>query len=141
MIDHTNINNIPNNDTLADMNATKAGFDALINSVILASIDDLGYDALQDEGTLDWLALTDVSIDALRHAIGTMPLKRNGAPDARPAMRRIMEGLDARKELADVVVQFDQVELDNVAEPTAAELLDIDFDDVLENVIWNIDGA
>jgi hypothetical protein len=140
MMDNTTTNNIPNNDTLADMNATKAGFDAFINSVILASIDDLGYNALQDEGTLDWLAVTDLSIDALRHAIGAMPIK-NSQPDARPAMRRIMESLDAKKELADVVVQFDQVELDNVAEPTAAELLDIDFDDVLENVIWNIDGA
>jgi len=93
--------------------------------VILESINDLGYDALVDEGTRDWIALTDLSIDALSHAIDAMPLKKNGTPDARPAMRRIMESLDARDiaiNMADVVVQFDQVPLADMDEPTIAEV-------------------
>jgi hypothetical protein len=103
----------------------RRGYDALINRVILESINDLGYDALVDEGTRDWIALTDLSIDALSHAIDAMPLKKNGTPDARPAMRRIMESLDARDiaiNMADVVVQFDQVPLADMDEPTIAEV-------------------
>ena len=112
--------------TKLDYNGMRHGYDALINRVILESINDLGYDALVDEGTLDWVGLTNLNIDALRHAIDAMPLKKNGTPDARPAMRRIMESLDAREELVDVVVKFDQVELDAIAEPTIAELAGVD---------------
>ena len=112
--------------TKLDYNGMRHGYDALINSVILASIDDLGYDALVDQGTLDWIGITNLSIDALKHAIDAMPLKKNGMPDARPAMRRIMESLDAREELVDVVVKFDQLPLDAIAEPTIAELADVD---------------
>ena len=136
MTDHTNINNIP---TTAD---TQAGYHALINCVILKSIDDLGYDALNDEGTLDWLGLTNITTEVLHHAIQAMPLKDDGTPNARPAMRRIMESLDAREETEEMVemeIQFDSPELDTVSEPTEAELLEIDFDEVLENVIWNLD--
>jgi len=105
------------------------GYDALINCVILDGINELGYDALNDEGVLDWVGITNLSIDALRHAIGAMPLKKNGMPDARPAMRRIMESLDARdtaEEMADVVVQFEQLPLDAIAEPTIAELAELE---------------
>ena len=111
--------------TNLDYNGMRRGYDALINRVILESINDLGYDALVDEGTRDWIALTDLSIDALSHAIDAMPLKKNGTPDARPAMRRIMESLDARDiaiDMADVVVQFDQVSLADMDEPTIAEV-------------------
>ena len=115
--------------TKLDYNGMRHGYDALINRVILESINDLGYDALNDEGTLDWVGLTNLSLDALRHAIGAMPLKKNGTPDARPAMRRIMESLDARDttvEMADVVVQFEQLPLDAIAEPTIAELAELE---------------
>ena len=111
--------------TNLDYNGMRRGYDALINRVILESINDLGYDALVDEGTRDWIALTDLSIDALSHAIDAMPLKKNGTPDARPAMRRIMESLDARDvaiNMADVVVQFEQIALADMPEPTIAEV-------------------
>ena len=128
--------------TSLDYNGMRRGYDALINSIILASIDDLGYESLVDEGTLDWVALTDLNTDVLRNAIATMPLKKNGMPDARPAMRRIMESLDAREstdEMVDVVVQFDSPELDTVSEPSDSELAQIESS--LENLEWNSDGA
>jgi len=109
----------------------RRGYDALINSVILSAVDDLGFDACNDEPTLWWIGLTDLKISALRHAISEMPLKKNGTPDARPAMRRIMESLDARDiaiNMADVVVQFDQVPLADMDEPTIAEVLAVEVD-------------
>ena len=136
---NNNTNNTNLEITNLDYNAMRRGFDALINSVILASIDDLGYDSLNDDGTLDWIALTDLNTDVLRNAIATMPLKKNGMPDARPAMRRIMESLDAREELVDVVVQFDSPELDTVSEPSDSELAQIESS--LDNLDWNSDGA
>ena len=134
-----NTNNTNLEITSLDYNGMRRGYDALINSVILASIDDLGYESLVDEGTLDWVALTDLNTDVLRNAIATMPLKKDGSPDARPAMRRIMESLDAREELVDVVVQFDSPELDTVSEPSDSELAQIESS--LENLEWNSDGA
>ena len=137
-----NTNNTNLEITSLDYNGMRRGYDALINSVILASIDDLGYESLVDEGTLDWVALTDLNTDVLRNAIATMPLKTNGMPDARPAMRRIMESLDAREstdEMVDVVVQFDSPELDTVSEPSDSELAQIESS--LENLEWNSDGA
>ena len=137
-----NTNNTNLEITSLDYNGMRRGYDALINSVILASIDDLGYESLVDEGTLDWGALTDLNTDVLRNAIATMPLKKNGMPDARPAMRRIMESLDAREstdEMVDVVVQFDSPELDTVSEPSDSELAQIESS--LENLEWNSDGA
>ena len=136
---NNNTNNTNLEITNLDYNAMRRGFDALINSGILASIDDLGYDSLNDDGTLDWIALTDLNTDVLRNAIATMPLKKDGSPDARPAMRRIMESLDAREELVDVVVQFDSPELDTVSEPSDSELAQIESS--LENLEWNSDGA
>ena len=137
-----NTNNTNLEITSLDYNGMRRGYDALINSVILASIDDLGYESLVDEGTLDWVALTDLNTDVLRNAIATMPLKKNGMPDARPAMRRIMESLDAREstdEMVDVVVQFDSPELDTVSEPSDSELAQSESS--LENLEWNSDGA
>ena len=134
-----NTNNTNLEITNLDYNAMRRGFDALINSVILKSIDDIGYDSLNDDGTLDWIALTDLNTDVLRNAIATMPLKKNGTPDARPAMRRIMESLDAREELVDVVVQFDSPELDTVSEPSDNELAQIEAS--LDNLEWNSDGV
>ena len=136
---NNNTNNTNLEITNLDYNAMRRGFDALINSVILASIDDLGYDSLNHDGTLDWIAMTDLNTDVLRNAIATMPLKKDGSPDARPAMRRIMESLDAREELVDVVVQFDSPELDTVSEPSDSELAQIESS--LDNLDWNSDGA
>ena len=137
--------------TKLDYNGMRHGYDALINSVILKAIDDLGYDALNDEPTLWWVGLTNTSLDALRHAIGTMPLNKYGKPDARPAMRRIMESLDARDaniEMADVVVQFDQVALADMPEPTIAEVhaVEVDVDAELKELSvelekWNDNWA
>ena len=135
----SNAKNSNNTDiTNLDYKSMRYGYDALINCIILGAIDDLGHDALHNKAALDWLTLTDVSIDALNHAIDAMPIK-NGKTDARPAMRRIMESLDARENMADVVVQFDQVELDDVTEPTAGELLEIDWDAELENITWEME--
>ena len=125
--------------TKLDYNGMRHGYDALINSVILKSINDLGYDALNDEPTLWWVGLTNTSLDSLRHAIGTMPINKYGKPDARPAMRRIMESLDARDaniEMADVVVQFDQVALADMPEPTIAEVeaVEVDVDTELKEL-------
>ena len=114
-----------------DYNGMRRGYDALINSVILSAVNDLGYDACDDEQTLFWVGLTDLKVSALRHAISEMPLKKNGTPDARPAMRRIMESLDARDiaiDMADVVVQFDQVSLADMPEPTIAEVEAVEVD-------------
>tara|TARA_R110002020_G_scaffold31538_1_gene98198 strand:+ start:2167 stop:2571 length:405 start_codon:yes stop_codon:yes gene_type:complete len=123
-----------------DAGAGRLGYHSLINAVILASIDDLGYDALSDEGTLDWInAPEDVhyNVETIRNAIEHMPLKKNGMPDARPAMRRVMETLDARNigtDVAEVEVHFDQVDLDNIAEPTDGELGELE--DELANMTW-----
>ena len=137
--------------TKLDYNGMRHGYDALINSVILKAIDDLGYDALNDEPTLWWVGLTNTSLDALKNAIGTMPLNKYGKPDARPAMRRIMESLDARDaniEMADVVVQFDQVALADMPEPTIAEVhaVEVDVDAELKELSvelekWNDNWA
>jgi hypothetical protein len=122
-----------------DYNGMRRGYDALINSVILSAVDDLGYDVCDDEQTLFWVGLTDLKISALRHAISEMPLKKNGKPDARPAMRRIMESLDARDiaiDMADVVVQFDQIALADMPEPTIAEVeaVEVDVDAELQEL-------
>jgi len=127
--------NTINIDSILDYKGIKAGYDALINSVILASIDDLGYDALNDEGTLWWIDLTDLNTNVLHHAISEMPLKKNGKPDARPAMRRIMESLDAKK-LVDVEIHFEQVVLDDMPDPSNAELLELELENDLENMTW-----
>lgn len=126
--------NIINIDSILDYKALRNGYEALINCVILASIQDLGRDALQDEGTLAWIALTDLNADVLHHAIDAMPIK-NGKPDARPAMRHIMESLDAKK-LVDVEVHFEQVALEDMSDPSNVELLELELENDLENMTW-----
>jgi len=117
------------------------GFTSLIARVILESINDLGVDALEDEGTRYWIdEATDVNVEALRVAIGNMPTK-NGKVDAKPAIRHIMEQLDAReqveRDMVDVEIQFDQVPLSEVEEPTIAELAKIE--PVAELLEWDDD--
>ena len=128
------------NTNTVDAVVGRLGYHSLINAIILASIDDLGYDALSDEGTLDWINEpedTNYNVNAIRKWIEHMPLKKNGTIDARPAMRRVMEGLDARNigiEFAEVEVHFDQVDLDSIAEPTVGELSELENE--LKNVTW-----
>jgi len=131
---------LTDNTNTVDAVVGRLGYHSLINAIILASIDDLGYDALSDEGTLDWINEpedTNYNVNAIRKWIEHMPLKKNGMIDARPAMRRVMEGLDARNigiEFAEVEVHFDQVDLDSIAEPTVGELSELENE--LKNVTW-----
>ena len=74
----------------------KFNYDMLANAIILHAIDDLGYDALDDEGVNHWADAFHIDTNIIRHGIEAMPLKKNGMPDAKPAIRRIMETLDAR---------------------------------------------
>ena len=122
--------------------AGRLGHHSLINSIILAAIDDLGFDALSDEGVLDWIiepADTDYNVDNIRKWIDHMPLKKNGMPDARPALRRVMEGLDARNMTVteEVEIHFDQVELNNMPEPTEGDLAGLETE--LDNMTWEIE--
>ena len=117
------------------------GYTSLIARVILESINDLGIDAIEDEGTRYWIdEATDVNIEALRIAIGNMPTK-NGKTDAKPAIRHIMEQLDAReqveRDLVDIEIQFEQVPLSEIEEPTIAELAKIE--PVAELLEWDDD--
>ena len=128
-----------NTDTV-DAGIGRLGYHSLINAIILASIDDLGNEALSDEGTLDWINEPEdvhYNVETIREAIAHMPLKKNGMPDARPAMRRVMEGLDARDigiDVAEVEVHFDQVNLDDISEPTEGELGELENE--LANITW-----
>ena len=128
-----------NTDTV-DAGIGRLGYHSLINAIILASIDDLGYDALVDEGTLDWINEpedTNYNVESIQKWIAHMPLKKNGTPDARPAMRRVMEGLDARDigiDVAEVEVHFDQVNLEDISEPTEGELGELENE--LANMTW-----
>lgn len=102
------------------------GFTSLIARVILEAINDLGIDALQDEGTQYWIAeATNVNQEVLHHAVATMPTK-NGKADAKPGIRHIMEQLDAKDglpvELAEIEIHFNQIPLADMAEPTKADL-------------------
>ena len=128
-----------NADTV-DASAGRLGYHSLVNAIILSSIDDLGYDALADEGTLDWINEpedTNYNVESIQKWIAHMPLKKNGTPDARPAMRRVMEGLDARDigiDVAEVEVHFDQVNLEDISEPTEGELGELENE--LANMTW-----
>jgi len=126
------------NNINTDTSVTRFGYHSLINAIILASIDDLGHDALSDEGTLDWIMTPEdvnYDVEAIRNAITHLPLKKNGKPDARPAMRTIMETLDARHispELAEIEIHFDQVNLDDIPEPTQGELNELELENEWE---------
>ena len=131
-----------NTDTV-DAVTGRLGYHSLINAIILASIDDLGNEALSDEGTLDWINEPEdvhYNVETIRKAIAHMPLKKNGMPDARPAMRRVMEGLDARDigiDVAEVEIHFDQVNLEDISEPTEGELGELENE--LANITWEIE--
>jgi len=121
--------------------AGRLGHHSLINAIILAAIDDLGYDALVDEGVLNWItepADTEYNIDEIKKWIDHMPFKKNGTRDARPAMRRVMEGLDARDIgiTTEVDVHFDQIALDVISEPTDGELAELETE--LDNIKWEL---
>ena len=128
------------NTNTVDAVVGRLGYHSLINAIILASIDDLGHEALSDEGTLDWISEpedTNYNVESIRKWIAHLPLKKNGMPDARPAMRRVMEGLDARDigiDVEEVEIHFDQVGLDNIAEPTEGELGELENE--LANITW-----
>ena len=66
--------------------------DNLINMVILTAIEDLGQDAVDDEGTLAWIDAGNIDVDIIHTVIDNLPVK-NGKPNAKPAMRHIMERL------------------------------------------------
>ena len=131
-----------NTDTV-DAGAGRLGYHSLITAIILSSIDDVGYDALVDEGTLDWINEpedTNYNVESIQKWIAHMPLKKNGTPDARPAMRRVMEGLDARDigiDVAEVEVHFDQVNLEDISDPTEGELGELENE--LANITWEIE--
>ena len=105
-------------------------YDMLANAVILHAIGDLGYDALNDEGVMHWVDAFGIDPNIIRHGIENMPLNKNGMPDAKPAIRRIMETLDAREpvtELVEVEVAFGHTPVANLdIEPDNAELNEIE---------------
>ena len=108
----------------------KFNYDMLANAVILHAIGDLGYDALNDEGVMHWVDAFGIDPNIIRHGIENMPLNKNGMPDAKPAIRRIMETLDAREpvtELVEVEVAFGHTPVANLdIEPDNAELNEIE---------------
>jgi len=112
----------------------KFNYDMLANAVILHAIGDLGYDALNDEGVMHWVDAFGIDPNIIRHGIDNMPLNKNGMPDAKPAIRRIMETLDAREpvtELVEVEVAFGHTPVAILdIEPDNAELDAIDIEDI-----------
>jgi len=43
----------------------KFNYDAMMNSIILAAVEDLGYDAVNDEGAVTWMDAGNVDADTL----------------------------------------------------------------------------
>ena len=108
---------------------TKFNLDALANAVILHAIEDLGADVLDDEGILDWVDAFEINPEVIRHGIEAMPLK-DGKPNAKPAIRRIMEALDAREEMVEVEVYFGMAPIANLeTEPSPSELNEIEVEE------------
>ena len=112
----------------------KFNYDAMMNSIILAAVEDLGHDALSDEGAVTWMDAGNVDADTLEHGIDAMPLNKHGMPDARPAMRRIMESLEAGRfadNMVDVEVNFGHTPITNLdIEPNSDELAEIDNEEI-----------
>ena len=108
----------------------KFNYDAMMNSIILAAVEDLGHDAVNDEGAVTWMDAGNVDADTLEHGIDAMPLNKHGKPDARPAMRRIMESLEAGRfanEMVEVEVHFGHIPVADLdIEPDSDELAEID---------------
>ena len=118
----------------SDSHGLKFNYDMLANAVILHAINDLGYDALNDEGVMHWVDAFGIDPNIIRHGIENMPLNKNGMPDAKPAIRRIMETLDAREpvtELVEVEVEFGHTPIAILdIEPDNSELDAIDIEDI-----------
>ena len=112
----------------------KFNYDAMMNSIILAAVEDLGHDAINDEGAVTWMDAGNVDADTLEHGIDAMPLNKHGMPDARPAMRRIMESLEAGRfadDMVEVEVHFDHIPVvDLDIEPDSDELAEIELEDI-----------
>ena len=118
----------------SDSHGLKFNYDMLANAVILHAINDLGYDALNDEGVMNWVDAFGIDPNIIRHGIDNMPLNKNGMPDAKPASRRIMETLDAREpvtELVEVEVEFGHTPIAILdIEPDNSALDAIDIEDI-----------
>ena len=112
----------------------KFNYDAMMNSIILAAVEDLGHDAVNDEGAITWMDAGNVDADTLEHGIDAMPLNKHGNPDARPAMRRIMESLEAGRfadNMVDVEVNFGHTPITNLdIEPNSDELAEIEIEEI-----------
>ena len=112
----------------------KFNYDAMMNSIILAAVEDLGYDAVNDEGAVTWMDAGNVDADTLEHGIDAMPLNKHGKPDARPAMRRIIESLEAGRfadDMVDVEIHFDHIPIADLdIEPDSDELAEIDNEEI-----------
>ena len=127
-------NHTSDNHDHSDIHGLKFNYDMLANAVILHAISDLGYDALNDEGVMHWVDAFGIDPNIIRHGIDNMPLNKNGMPDAKPAIRRIMETLDAREpvtELVEVEVEFGHTPIAILdIEPDNSELDAIDIEDI-----------
>jgi len=125
-----NSDNHDHGDTLG----LKFNYDMLANAVILHAIGDLGYDALNDEGVMHWVNAFGIDPNIIRHGIDNMPLNKNGMPDSKPAIRRIMETLDAREpvtSLVEIEVAFGHTPIANLdIEPDSDELAEIDAEEI-----------
>jgi hypothetical protein len=112
----------------------KFNYDAMMNSIILAAVDDLGHDAISDEGAVTWMDAGNVDADTLEHGIDAMPLNKHGKPDARPAMRHIMESLEAGRfanDMVEVEVHFDHIPVADLdIEPDSDELAEIEIEEI-----------
>jgi hypothetical protein len=112
----------------------KFNYDAMMNSIILAAVEDLGHDAINDEGAATWMDAGHVDADTLEHGIDAMPLNKHGKPDARPAMRRIMESLEAGRfadDMVDVEIHFDHIPVADLdIEPDSDELAEIEIEEI-----------
>ena len=114
----------------SDIHGLKFNNDMLANAVILHAISDLGHDVLNDDGVMHWVDAFGIDSNVIHHGIDNMPLNKNGMPDAKPAIRRIMETLDAREpitELVEVEVAFGHTPVANMdIEPDNDELAEIE---------------
>jgi hypothetical protein len=112
----------------------KFNYDAMMNSIILAAVEDLGYDVVNDEGAVTWMDAGNVDADTLEHGIDVMPLNKHGKPDARPAMRRIIESLEAGRfadDMVDVEIHFDHIPVADLdIEPDNDELAEIEIEEI-----------
>jgi hypothetical protein len=122
--------NNSNNHDHSDNLGLKFNYDMLANAAILHAIGDLEHDALNDEGVMHWVDAFGIDPNIIHHGIDTMPLNKNGMPDAKPAIRRIMETLDAREpitNLVEVEVAFGHTPVANMdIEPDNDELAEIE---------------